>query len=133
MPDGACPPTPDAVDHLQSAVIQPSRRINDTNAAAAFLPHGHIAAHAPATMPLRQATRACSTSSLVAGAPPWARRPQAALWSMQSGQPTESHTVNRVMWFFAIVYAVEGIGQAKSGVICKSGVIWQPLVHFLKQ
>src|SRR3954464_5830302 len=77
-------------------------------------------------MPLRQATRACSTSSLVAGAPPWAR-PQAALWSMQSGQPTESHTVNRVMRFFAIVYAVEGIGQAKSGVI------WQPLVHFLKQ
>ena len=31
------------------------------------------------------------------------------------------------MWFFAIVYAVEGIGQAKSGVI------WQPLSYFLKQ
>jgi MFS family permease len=46
---------------------------------------------------------------------------------MQSGQVIESHTVSRVMWFFAIVYAVEGIGQAKSGVI------WQPLVHFLKQ
>jgi MFS family permease len=31
------------------------------------------------------------------------------------------------MWFFAIVYAVEGIGQAKSGII------WQPLTYYLKQ
>jgi MFS family permease len=31
------------------------------------------------------------------------------------------------MWFFAIVYAVEGICQAKSGVI------WQPLTHWLKE
>lgn len=31
------------------------------------------------------------------------------------------------MLFFAVVYAVEGIGQAKSGVV------WQPLTHFLKQ
>src|SRR3954449_703829 len=46
---------------------------------------------------------------------------------MPETQPRDSHTVSRVMWFFAIVYAVEGIGQAKSGVI------WQPLVHFLKQ
>jgi MFS family permease len=33
----------------------------------------------------------------------------------------------RLMVFFAIVYAVEGIGQAKSGII------WQPLTHFLKE
>jgi predicted MFS family arabinose efflux permease len=33
----------------------------------------------------------------------------------------------RLMLFFAVVYAVEGIGQAKSGVV------WQPLTHFLKQ
>src|SRR3954449_9626260 len=46
---------------------------------------------------------------------------------MPETQPRDSHTVSRVMWFFAIVYAVEGIGQAKAGVI------WQPLVHFLKQ
>jgi MFS family permease len=31
------------------------------------------------------------------------------------------------MWFFAIVYAVEGIGQAKSGIL------WQPLSHWLKE
>src|SRR5215213_6229797 len=31
------------------------------------------------------------------------------------------------MWFFAIVYAVEGIGQAKYGLI------WQPLSYFLKE
>ncbi|HBK06063.1 MAG TPA: hypothetical protein DDZ81_09380 [Acetobacteraceae bacterium] len=34
--------------------------------------------------------------------------------------------INRTMWFFAIVYAVEGIGQAKSGIM------WQPLSHWLK-
>ncbi|MFL5257234.1 MAG: MFS transporter [Rhodopila sp.] len=46
---------------------------------------------------------------------------------MPAEQPTDRHTISRVMWFFAIVYAVEGIGQVKSGVL------WQPLVHFLKQ
>ena len=35
--------------------------------------------------------------------------------------------VTRTMWFFAIVYAVEGIGQAKSGIM------WQPLQHWLKE
>ncbi len=33
----------------------------------------------------------------------------------------------RLMLFFAVVYAVEGIGQAKSGIV------WQPLSHFLKE
>ena len=33
----------------------------------------------------------------------------------------------RLMWFFAIVYTVEGVGQAKSGVV------WQPLTYFLKE
>jgi hypothetical protein len=33
----------------------------------------------------------------------------------------------RLMLFFAIVYAVEGMGQAKSGIV------WQPLNYFLKQ
>jgi MFS family permease len=36
-------------------------------------------------------------------------------------------TVSRTMWFFAIVYAVEGVCQAKSGII------WQPLQHWLKE
>jgi MFS family permease len=35
--------------------------------------------------------------------------------------------VSRLMLFFAIVYTVEGIGQAKVGVI------WQPLTHYLKE
>jgi predicted MFS family arabinose efflux permease len=34
---------------------------------------------------------------------------------------------NRLMLFFAVAYTVEGIGQAKSGVV------WQPLTHFLKE
>jgi MFS family permease len=38
-----------------------------------------------------------------------------------------SPAVTRTMWFFAIVYAVEGIGQAKSGIL------WQPLSHWLKE
>ena len=46
---------------------------------------------------------------------------------MPASQPEKSRTVSRVMWFFAIVYAVEGIGQAKSGII------WQPLTYFLKE
>ena len=33
----------------------------------------------------------------------------------------------RLMWFFAVVYAVEGVGQARSGII------WQPLLWFLKE
>src|ERR1700744_6474139 len=40
--------------------------------------------------------------------------------------PTNNPTTRRTMWFFAIVYAVEGIGQAKSGVM------WQPLSYWLK-
>ncbi|HQT75505.1 MAG TPA: MFS transporter [Rhodopila sp.] len=40
----------------------------------------------------------------------------------------DSHPpITRVMWFFAIVYAVEGIGQAKAGIL------GQPLTYFLKQ
>jgi MFS family permease len=35
--------------------------------------------------------------------------------------------ISRTMWFFAIVYAVEGIGQARSGIM------WQPLSYWLKQ
>jgi MFS family permease len=35
--------------------------------------------------------------------------------------------MSRVMWFFAIVYAVEGIGQAKAGIL------GQPLTYFLKE
>jgi MFS family permease len=35
--------------------------------------------------------------------------------------------INRTMWFFAIVYSVEGIGQARSGIM------WQPLSHWLKE
>src|ERR1700683_5192406 len=43
-----------------------------------------------------------------------------------SSKPRPDGT-GRLMLFFAIVYAVEGIGQAKSGVV------WQPLTHFLKE
>lgn len=35
--------------------------------------------------------------------------------------------ISRLMWFFAIVYVVEGIGQAKTGIV------WQPLTYFLKE
>lgn len=35
--------------------------------------------------------------------------------------------VSRLMWFFAVVYTVEGIAQAKVGIV------WQPLTHFLKE
>jgi hypothetical protein len=38
-----------------------------------------------------------------------------------------SPAINRTMWFFAIVYAVEGTCQAKSGIM------WQPLSHWLKE
>ena len=37
------------------------------------------------------------------------------------------NTRPRLMLFFAIVYTVEGIGQAKSGIV------WQPLTYFLKE
>ncbi len=40
---------------------------------------------------------------------------------------TPSPAIPRLMWFFAIVYAVEGIAQAKAGIV------WQPLAHFLKE
>lgn len=40
----------------------------------------------------------------------------------------DSHPkLTRVMWFFAIVYAVEGIGQAKAGIL------GQPITYFLKE
>jgi MFS family permease len=39
----------------------------------------------------------------------------------------ESNGVRRLMLFFAVVYTVEGIGQAKVGIV------WQPLLHFLKE
>jgi predicted MFS family arabinose efflux permease len=35
--------------------------------------------------------------------------------------------ISRLMLFFAIVYTVEGLGQAKAGVV------WQPLTHYLKE
>jgi MFS family permease len=35
--------------------------------------------------------------------------------------------ISRTMWFFAIVYAVEGTCQAKSGIM------WQPFSHWLKE
>lgn len=37
------------------------------------------------------------------------------------------NSVRRLMLFFAVVYTVEGIGQAKVGIV------WQPLTHFLKE
>jgi MFS family permease len=40
---------------------------------------------------------------------------------------TSNPALTRTMWFFAIVYAVEGIGQAKIGIL------WQPLQHWLKE
>ncbi|HVY18261.1 MAG TPA: MFS transporter [Rhodopila sp.] len=40
---------------------------------------------------------------------------------------TAKSATRRVMWFFAIVYAVEGIGQAKAGIL------GQPITYYLKQ
>ncbi len=40
---------------------------------------------------------------------------------------SSQHRPDGLMLFFAVVYAVEGIGQAKSGIV------WQPLTHFLKE
>jgi MFS family permease len=47
----------------------------------------------------------------------------------QATTPTASakSAITRTMWFFAIVYAVEGTCQAKSGIM------WQPLSHWFKQ
>ncbi|MFL5280719.1 MAG: MFS transporter [Rhodopila sp.] len=42
-------------------------------------------------------------------------------------EAAERQDVRRVMWFFAIVYAVEGIGQAKVGIM------GQPITYFLKE
>jgi MFS family permease len=39
---------------------------------------------------------------------------------------TDPDSVRRLMLFFAVVYTVEGIGQAKVGIV------WQPLTYFLK-
>ena len=36
---------------------------------------------------------------------------------------TKDPAINRTMWFFAIVYAVEGIGQARTGIMCAAAVI----------
>jgi MFS family permease len=41
--------------------------------------------------------------------------------------PSSGQAISRLMLFFAIVYTVEGFCQAKSGVM------WQPLTHYLKQ
>ena len=43
------------------------------------------------------------------------------------GQRDDTDGISRLMLFFAIVYTVEGIGQAKVGVV------WQPLTHYLKE
>ena len=51
-----------------------------------------------------------------------------AVPAVSAPQPVDRRTeIRRVMWFFAIVYAVEGVCQAKSGIV------WQPLTYFLKQ
>lgn len=42
-------------------------------------------------------------------------------------QAVERQDISRVMWFFAIVYAVEGIGQAKAGIM------GQPITYFLRR
>jgi len=39
----------------------------------------------------------------------------------------DADAISRLMLFFAIVYTVEGFGQAKVGVV------WQPLTHYLKE
>ena len=44
-------------------------------------------------------------------------------WRMRTQDPA----IRRTMWFFAIVYAVEGIGQARTGLMA------QPLSYWLKQ
>ncbi|MBO0709650.1 MAG: MFS transporter [Acetobacteraceae bacterium] len=43
------------------------------------------------------------------------------------GDADSQRRIRRLMLFFAVVYLVEGIGQAKVGVI------WQPLNYYLKQ
>lgn len=40
--------------------------------------------------------------------------------------PPEGHLVRRLLWFFALVYAAEGLSQT-------GGLISQPLVYYLKQ
>ena len=42
-------------------------------------------------------------------------------------EAADRQDISRVMWFFAIVYAVEGIGQAKAGIM------GQPITYFLKE
>ena len=46
--------------------------------------------------------------------------------AQMSAQPRPDGTAH-LMLFFAIAYAVEGVGQAKAGIV------WQPLTYFLKQ
>ena len=50
----------------------------------------------------------------------------AATLSTDMRHSSESDSVRSLMLFFAIVYTVEGIGQAKVGIV------WQPLTWFLK-
>src|SRR5262249_42014750 len=44
----------------------------------------------------------------------------------QAAAASEQRDINRLMLFFAIVFAVEGIGQARVGIIL------QPLTYYLK-
>jgi MFS family permease len=48
--------------------------------------------------------------------------------TLADSMPTrsDSDSVRRLMLFFAVVYTVEGVGQAKVGIV------WQPLTYFLK-
>jgi MFS family permease len=71
-------------------------------------------------MQFDQPTAGQATTAQV-GAAPVAAEPVAA-------EPGLGRTdIRRTMWFFAIVYAVEGTCQAKSGIM------WQPLSHWFKE
>jgi predicted MFS family arabinose efflux permease len=43
------------------------------------------------------------------------------------GQPDAKRLINHLLWFFALVYIVEGLGQVAGGLIS------QPLAYYLKQ
>ena len=53
---------------------------------------------------------------------------EAAARTLADSMParSDSDSVGRLMLFFAVVYTVEGVGQAKVGIV------WQPLTYFLK-
>ncbi len=63
---------------------------------------------------------------MAAGVPRLSATPFARTMRHMLSAP-ESNSVRRLMLFFAVVYTVEGIGQAKVGIV------WQPLTHFLKE